>query len=137
MSLLRLEKDPSPRFYRVFGASLIATGALFALVIHSAAGTHFAYGLAAAFGVVALIPLLAPRSRAAYLAYVGVSIPAMLVGNVVGTALVTLFFFLVLLPIGLVLRMRKRDPLHLRSDGETLWVESEDSTSEEAYERQF
>lgn len=137
MSILRLEKNPPPRFYRVFGLSLIVMGLLSGLALRPVVGLPVAGGLAAFLGFLALVPLAAPRTRAAHLTYLGVSIPAMLVGNIVGTLLVMLLFYGLILPLGLVLRLRRHPPLQLERNTETRWIVSKPSGEVESYQRQF
>ena len=63
---------------------------------------------------------------------------ALVLGLVMSNLMLTLLFYLVITPIGLVRRLMGKDPLALKKPegAETYWVPREDPTPEH-YERQF
>lgn len=79
--------------------------------------------------VAAFIPGL---GRTAYLA---VYVPSMAVGYLVSRVLLTVLFYGLFFPLGLVLRMTGHDPLRLRATG-TQWQKSPEASADGAY-RQF
>lgn len=139
MSLVRLELSPLPRVQRVFGISLIATGIVLGLILHLAAGASTAaliVGIACL--VLGVVPLVATDTAAARAVWVFVSVPALIVGNVFSVVLVTAFFYLMITPIGLILRLARKDPLRLApSDAPSHWIETDGERPPESYERQF
>jgi hypothetical protein len=78
--------------------------------------------------------------RLAKLAYWGWMVFAMALGFVNTRILLTLFFYLVLTPIGLLLRLFGKDPLHLSLDSKakTYWTpKTKEPYNPEHYKRQF
>lgn len=81
--------------------------------------------------------LVFPRClKYVYLAWMSL---AVVLGFVVSHVLLTLMFFLVIAPIGLVARLLRRDFLRLRIDREasTYWIPRERASKQSDYERQF
>ena len=135
-----MDWSPATRVLRVFGASVIATGLALGLVLHFAGDAATAAAIVfAVLGVLGIVPLVAPATRLARWIYVVVSVPALLIGNVVSVVLVTVVYFVVVTPIGLIARAVRDDPLAMELDAEaaSYWVESEDQRPPESYERQF
>ena len=136
MSLIRLNKNPSPRDLRVFAALWLAfLGALGAVAWHKgAAHTAIAWWF---FAVVVAVPgLLVPRLvRLVYLAATYVTWP---VGYVVSALILGIFYFLVLTPAGAIMRLLGRDPLDRRFDPRrpTYWETRGPAPSPSSYFRQ-
>lgn len=61
------------------------------------------------------------------------------IGTAVNTLLLTLVFYLVMAPMGMVMRLAKRDPLNraFEPKAATYWQEREPHPERERYERQF
>ncbi len=94
--------------------------------------TFILWGIGIALAVTALVPGL---GRAVYL---GVYLPTSLVGYVVSHVILTLMFFLVFVPIGLVLRLTGKDLLRLRPLRErAVWTRLDPVKDPESYYRQF
>ena len=137
MALLRLIDAPSRPFMRTFGISLAVTGLVVGALLHFAAHRSLAAWIVIAlFGGMAILPLVLPTTRAARLVYRVYSWPALLIGNVTSLILVTIFFYGVVTPIGLMLRLTGRDPLDLGRSRESYWREVEEP-AEQDYSRQF
>ena len=138
MALVRLDLSPPPRVQRVFGISLIATGLVLGLMFHFALGARTAAIVVGAVCLVlGLVPLVATGTAVARWVFVAVSVPALVIGNVVGVVMVTVFFYLLVTPIGLVLRVARQDPLHIARREGSRWIESPPPRPPESYERQF
>jgi hypothetical protein len=136
MSLVQIDWDPSPRVYRTFAWSLLATAAVLAGLVgwhlgHAAVG----YGLAGLMGLSGLLAFWGPAAlrRPLYVFYAG---PAWVIGNVVSRVFVTLFFYLILTPMGLARRVFGRDPLSMKGAGST-WTAHPEPGRAEDYERPF
>lgn len=123
MAVVRFEWSPARRVLVTFGVSLAATGLLVAGVLLWQALPVAAAVVVGATAALGGLVALAPGTAAARLVYRAVSLPAFAIGNVVSVALLTLFFFLVVTPIGLVRRARGADPLGLRGSGSTDWTD--------------
>lgn len=109
MSLIRLNTKPAPRDLRVFAALWL----LFLGVAGAIAWRRGALSVAIAWwtiaGAVSLPGLVAPRLvRVVYLAAAYATWP---VGYVVSALLLAAIYFVVLTPIGLIMRLMGRDPL--------------------------
>jgi hypothetical protein len=139
MALLDVKWNPSRRDLRQFSGVLLPGFALVvAAVIVYRGGSWAAAGWTAGVGVVAgLLGLAAPAfARAVFVGWMTLAYP-------IGWALSHLFlaavYFLVFLPIGLVLRLLGRDPLEraMNRTAPTRWVAREDSPEPTRYFRQF
>lgn len=131
---LRLKEDPK-EWMKFSGASIVALGVLTVLlrtrhVISNAGMTSILTSLTAAL----FICLFRPRSfRLFYRAGMIVGFRA---GQVVGIILLTIFFWFVLTPLGLLLRLSGRDLLMLRRrpPAATYWRAAKSSAD---FDRQF
>jgi hypothetical protein len=94
--------------------------------------TFFYWGIGAALAIAALVPGL---GRAAYLC---VYVPTSAIGYVVSHIVLTLIFYLVFVPIGLLLRLMGKDLLQMRAArGQTKWRRVEEVKDANRYYRQF
>lgn len=111
---LRLKEDP--REWRKFGVVLVLVfSALGALLWHRHRLGDAAFGAWLGVGGLALIAGLV-RPRLLRPIYRGAMTGSFHVGQVVGRVLLFVFFFLVLTPLGLLLRLMGKDLLQLRRD---------------------
>ena len=136
--LIGVDWAPGKKVLRTFGLSLVATGLIVGCImgfaLNAPEGGKLVGGALAAGGVLtALAPV--PVARPIYVLFMA---PAFLIGNVVGRVLVALFFYLLITPLGFVLRRMKGDWLGLSRGGKpTYWVAHDEPASPEDYERQF
>lgn len=121
------------KFGLVVGGVFLALG-LFFLLRHKAAWPYFLIP----GGLLMLFGLVLPRVlRAVYLGWMSV---AFVIGFVMAHIILTLFFFLVVTPIGLFARLAGKDFLSLKLDhrANTYWIPRERKAKSPAdYERQF
>jgi len=120
--------------------------ALLFLVIPGVIGSYLAFLKAAPSGYVwmavgaclAVCRLIPPLFRLIYRLWVGLSV---IIGYFISRVLLTLIFFLVLLPTGLIMRVVGRDPMDRKFDpaASSYWNRKEDQAeaSVERYEKQF
>lgn len=136
MALIRINSHPSGRDLRLFSLLwLIFLSVLGAIAQHrgSAQAAIIWWSVAAA---VAIPGLIAPRSvRLVYLAATYAAFP---IGYVVSALVLAAFYFLVLTPVGLVLRLVRRDPLDRRFDRgrSTYWERRDAAPPVSSYFRQ-
>jgi hypothetical protein len=72
------------------------------------------------------------------LAYLAVYLPSSIIGYIVSSVLLTVMFFLVITPMGIILRLMGKDPLQeRRQKNKTHWNPVKASKSEDSYYRQF
>jgi hypothetical protein len=136
MSLLRINRRPSSRDLRVFATLSFAFGAGVAWFA-GVRGWEVAAFLAAAVGIaIGAAGWWRPQSvRGVYLAACFAVWP---VGFVVSHLLLAGIYFLVVTPIGLLLRLAGKDPLQRRFDPRrpTYWTDRDAPRSPESYFRQ-
>ncbi len=138
MSLIRIEHHPTRRQLNAFGVIwLVFLGILGAV----AAGRGGPLGAAiacwiAAVAVPAIGWLMPGFMRIAYLVMAYAAFP---VGFVVSHLLLAAVYYLVLTPIGVVMRILGHDPMSRRFDpsAESYWVPRETEENAERYFRQF
>jgi hypothetical protein len=109
--LIEIQWHPTVKQLRVFGAGGLLASVAAALVL------YFAWGLAALWAVVVfaigavlcLCSLVSPRLTR--LLYIGLTLVAMPIGFVVSIVLLAVFFFVLLTPVAVILRLMGRDAL--------------------------
>lgn len=90
------------------------------------------WSIGAALAVAAFVPGL---GRIAYLA---VYLPTSIIGYVVSNVMLALMFFLVITPLGIILKLMGKDLLHQRRQKQrTHWRPVEESKNKDSYYRQF
>jgi hypothetical protein len=63
---------------------------------------------------------------------------AFVMGNIMSRILVALFYYLMITPIGLIMRLTGRDKLQLKAKGkDSYWLDIKPVTDKDGYERQF
>jgi len=139
MALLELKRDPTLREVRQFAriwlpafCAVLATWAVLRWQAWPVAGTLVAIAL---LGVV--VEWARPRwMMALFLGWMWASFP---IGWLVSHILMGLIYYLVITPIGLIMRTVGRDPLSRRfePEAETYWTRREPPTDTNHYFRQF
>ena len=130
---LKTDAKTLRKFGLVVGGVLVACG-LFFLWRHPNRTPYFVWpgGALMVFG--AVLPRIL---KWVYLAWMAV---AVVLGFVVSNVLLTLFFFLVMLPIGLIARLAGKDFLSLKLDraAKSYWIKRAEAPKTAAdYEKQF
>ena len=145
--MIDLDLSPDARKLRQFGWIALAGFGLLALLAWSEA-LVFAFGLGGArVGVAAslvaigvlsgLFSLLAPRANLPL--YVGITLLAFPIGFVLSYVILGTLFYLVITPVGLLVRLAGRDPMGRRfeRDASSYWVDARPARSKESYFKQF
>ena len=95
-------------------------------------GSMVLWSIGVTLAVAALVPKL---GRIAYLA---VYLPTSIIGYVVSNVMLALMFFLVITPLGFILKLMGKDLLQQRRQKrKTQWTPVKDTRNEESYYRQF
>ena len=138
MRLIQIDHDPSRRQLNVFGVIwLVFFGVVGGIVLNSSDSTPAAtvvWGLAVAVPVVGWIVPALMR-----LVYVGMAYAAFPIGFVISYLIMVIIYYLVLTPIGLMMRLCGYDPMnrHFDESAETYWHPHEQDDSLNKYFRQF
>src|SRR2546426_3063762 len=125
-----------PRDLRKFGLLVGTVFAALGILLWLRGKGHFAYFLAP--GAMLLVAgLVFPKALKPV--YIGWMSLALVLGLVVSTVLLTVFFFLVITPVGLVAPLAGKDflRLKLRPEGTTYWIRrgQKDTASAAEYEK--
>ena len=139
MPLIQLNTDATVNQLRVFaGLALPLFGLIAAAILYFRFDQTIApVVILGACGIVGLIGLVRPSGvRPLYVAWMYAAYP---IGWLVGHIMLTVVFFGVLTPIGLVMRLLGRDPLERKFDTArtTYWEPLEKAEDIERYFRQF
>ena len=142
MSLVSINWQPGKKELKSFGWAMLVGFALIGGVLHlgwfpfktahpTAALVCWSFGTISGVlglaGTRAVLPI--------YWAWMGI---AFVMGNIISRILLALVYYLVVTPIGLLMRCTGRDLLHLKRQAEdTYWVDVTYRTDKNAYERQF
>ncbi len=139
MGLVHINWKPDAKQLRQFGWAMLIgftlIGAICQFVISKPlpfSVTRYIYGFAVVAGLLGL-----SGTRAALPVYWAWMAVGFVMGNVISRVLVAAFFYLLITPMGLVMRLFGRDKLHLREPASTTWVDLSPPGSKESYERQF
>ncbi|HUU10577.1 MAG TPA: SxtJ family membrane protein [Phycisphaerae bacterium] len=148
MALIEINWRPDRRRLRGFGlAAIVAFGALgawiffrhtvFGCPMDAATAQAVAGVLWAVAGISGVLALVAPRALRPL--YLGLSLVSAPVGFLVSHLALAGVYYLVVTPIGLVMRLLGHDPLHRRfdPDARTYWVRRGPSPDAKRSFRQF
>jgi hypothetical protein len=135
MSLVQLNWNPERRQLKQFGLfSLVLLP--FVTWLWGASGT--AIGVSAAIGaVLAAIGFVAPQALKPV--FLGLSLILMPIGIVLGEVLLFLVYLTVIVPIGLIFKLMRRDRLQLKLDRDcpSYWQDKHLPTSPARYYQQY
>ncbi len=138
MALVEINLDPTKRDLLWFGALLaVVAGVAGAIGYWRFDAPRFAYIAWGLGGLVALVYyLVRPLRRAIYLAWTYAAYP---IGWTVSHLVLSVIFYVVLTPIGLLMRLFGRDPLTRAFDPQapTYWVRHRPAEKTARYFRQF
>ena len=138
MRLIQIDHNPSRRQLNVFGVIwLVFFGAIGGAVFYKGGSTAVAAALCVPAAAVPAAGWAVPAfMRAVYLGMAYASLP---IGLVVSYLILALVYYVVLVPIGLVMRLFGHDPMNARFDpeAETYWSRCEQNDGIESYFRQF
>jgi len=139
VSIIRINRNPSPRQLKQFGFIWLGFMAFFGAVAwFKLAAPPAAVVLWAAAVIVPVVGWLLPSFMR--LVFLGMSYAAWPIGVVVSHVVLGLVYYLVMTPIGVLMRLFGYDPMSRRGDrgGETRWVErAERRRGPGSYFRQF
>jgi hypothetical protein len=138
MAVATFNRHPSPADLRTFGRLLAPFVALFGGIVRFRTGSSTA-GLViwVVGGVVALLYLAVPAARRPI--FVGWTAATYPLGWVVSHAVLAVVFYLVVTPIGVVVRRVSRDPLerYFEPTRPSYWSERDPASDVGRYFRQF
>ena len=136
MSLIKINRRPKPKDLRVFASLwLIFLGTFAALALRKG-NTTLATILGSLALLVGVLGLIAPPAvRLVYLGAVYVTFP---IGFIMSHVILGAVYYLVITPIGLLMRLLGRDPLHRRFDPKrtSYWEPKSESRSPTSYLKQ-
>ena len=135
MKLVAINWDPTDRQLRQFSLACLI---VFPFMTWLWRGGPSAIGFALGIGCLCVLGgWLKPQSLRPL--YLMLSLIAAPIGIVVGEILLLLIYFVVMVPIGLVLRLRRRDALQLKLDrsAESYWSRRKQSKDAASYFRQY
>ncbi len=139
MSLVQINWHPDAKQLRTFGLVVLAGFVLLAFGAYLKWESWTATGVLSGVGLVLGAPALTGHKVAlpGYWLWMGV---AFVLGNIMSRLLLALVWYLVVTPIGLLMRAVGRDPLRLKAPDpapDTYWVDIELPRETARYERQF
>ena len=135
MALVDINWKPTPRELRKFGVTMIIGFAILAGLSYWR-GHHGAATVLAAIGAgTGLLGLTG--TKLALLVYLPWMAIAFVMGNVMSRVLVAVFFYVVITPMGLLMRLFGRDKLQRKNKRASYWDDLPRSTDRARYERRF
>lgn len=136
--MIEINKNPSHRELRWFGVGLLAFAGLAGAMIHwrwdNASLARYVVGAGVLLTLVYYT--VPPLRRWIYLAWMYAAFP---IGWVVSHVVLAAIYYLVVTPIGLVMRVLGHDPLHRAFDrsADTYWIPHDPGANVKRYFRQF
>ena len=138
MSLITINKNPPKKDLTTFGLLLPAFTLILSALFYWRTGSPRApqYILAVGLTLTALYWLLPPLRRYIYLAFTYAAFP---IGFVISHLILAFTYYIVITPIGLLMRLLGRDPMHRDFDrsAPTYWLPRTQSPDPSTYFRQF
>ena len=137
MALLKLNLAPSPKDLRVFAGCLTVFLLIFAAMAWRKDAQGAAQILALSATAVLLIGLILPRALT--WVFKGAVLITYPIGFILSHVIMAVIFFVVMMPIGLIMRGLGRDPLNRKfsSEKSTYWEKKSESAPPSRYLRQF
>ncbi len=89
------------------------------------------------FGIGLFLAIAAFVPRLGRMAYLGVYLPTSIIGYFVSRIILFLMFFLIITPLGIILRIVGKDPLQQRQEHKTGWTSVKTVKNADSYYRQF
>jgi len=131
-------RDPSGRDLTVLALLFLLFPAVIGLYLLYWKGSGTGYTWIIAGIILAVLRFIPPVFRWIYRVWIGISI---IIGYFISRVILTIIFFLMVTPIGLIFRLIGKDPMERKIDrtSETYWQkrEQESDASIERYEKQF
>jgi len=137
MALVDINWNPPPKELRVFAILQFVFFAVVTWLIHQRVAAGWATALISLSVAIAVMGLVKPKwLRPVYVAWMAAVFP---IGFVVSHVLMAAVFYLVVTPIGLMMRVMGRDPMHRKfdRDAKTYWQTRTPSKGTRGYFRQF
>ena len=137
MSMVDIDWRPSPRELRKFGVVVMIGFGVVGAILLFASQSLFAAQVAWAAGGVLGLPALTGTviGLPGYWLWMGI---AFVMGNVVSRLLLTLIYYGLVTPIGLLRRLLGHDPLQMRRRrDDSYWHDIEKGSGDTGYERLF
>jgi Saxitoxin biosynthesis operon protein SxtJ len=139
MALIELPRDPSAREVRQFALGWLPAfcGAASLIWLYRGAGWPWVIGVAGGGALSVLVGLVRPLwMRRVFVGWMWCTLP---IGWTVSFLLLAGIFFFIITPIGLVMRLARRDPLsrRLEPDAKTYWTSHRQESDPARYFRQF
>jgi hypothetical protein len=137
MALVQINWKPKPRELRQFAALWLVFFGLIGAYLRFVGGAPTAAAVLWAISLVGVVGMLAPSFvRPLYVVWMGLAMP---IGWLVSHLLLLVMYYLVLTPIGLIMRACGYDPLERRFDrtAKSYWYDQEPTTGFEQYFKQF
>lgn len=136
MSLVNINWRPDARELRKFGLTVLIGFAIIGLITwlvsKNLTGAYWLWGIGAVFGVSGLTGTVIALPF--YYVWMGI---AFIIGNIMSRVIMFLVFFLVVTPLGLVMRLTGRDRLRLKKGkSETYWVDAPEP-DKDSYQQQY
>jgi len=138
MALITVNTNPTKRELRQFGFIWLGFLIFFGLVAWFKFDNHpVAQGLWIASVVVPVIGWFVPPFMR--LVFVGMSYAAFPIGFVVSHVVLAIVYYLVLTPIGILMRLFRYDPMsrQLQPDSQSYWIKREPHPDPKQYFRQY
>ncbi|HUV40004.1 MAG TPA: SxtJ family membrane protein [Planctomycetota bacterium] len=139
MALIEMNWHPTPRECRRFGVAALVASTLLAAVLVWWRDVSLAWaGVLVAAGVL-VFALALISEKLVRPVYVGLTLVTLPLGLVLSFVVLVVFFYGVLTPIGLVMRLFGRDPLRRRwdPDADTYWTPHRPAERAARYFNQF
>jgi hypothetical protein len=136
MSLLRINRHPSQRQLRVFAAAWLLCFGLLAIALRAKGHPLTSLWVGGLAIVIPAVGLAAPKMLR--LVYLGMTYATFPIGWVISHVILAAVYFLVLTPMGLILRLFRYDPLTRQFDraAPTYWKLRRETSSAARYFRQ-
>jgi ABC-type uncharacterized transport system permease subunit len=138
MSLIQVNKNPTARELTIFGLMLAGFALLLAMIVwwrfQAPVAAQWIAGIG--IGIAVVFFAIPPLRKPIYLGWVYLTFP---IGWTITHIVMAITYYLVVTPIGLIMRAVGRDPMQRKLDraATSYWIAHQPADSVERYLRQF
>jgi ABC-type cobalamin transport system permease subunit len=139
MSLMDINFNPDKRKLIEFGIAALIAGAAVSLLLYLFKGLAFKWVLPIFIAGFVIFTLSLVSVKITRMIYIGLAVITMPVGIAVSFIMLTIFYFLLLMPLGLIFRIAGRDILcrKFEPNAKSYWEKRHRADDSERYFHQF
>jgi len=139
MSIIEIDYNPSRKKLRDFGLIALVASIVLSLVLYffKHVAIHWIFIILGAGALIFISSLIS--AKLTRLIYLGLTYLTFPIGYVLSFVIMSIFYFLIITPVGIVFRISGKDPLHRKYDkaAKSYWLKRQSPDRLDRYFHQF